>query len=65
VAPDISTIGKGIGERCCHLDDDCRCLIYDRRPDICRRHRPDDICLQVWAPTMEERVERYRRLFSL
>jgi hypothetical protein len=65
VAPDISTIGKGVGERCPHLDIDCRCSMYDQRPDICRRYRPDEICLQVCAPTLPERVERYRRLFSL
>jgi Fe-S-cluster containining protein len=65
VAPDISSIGKGVGERCRHLDTENRCGIYDRRPDICRCYRPDEICRQVFAPTLEERVDRYRTLFSL
>jgi hypothetical protein len=65
VAPDISSIGKGVGERCRHLDADNLCGIYELRPDICRRYRPDEICREVLAPTLEERVERYRRLFCL
>lgn len=65
VAPDISSIGKGVGERCRHLGEDLLCRIYEQRPDICRRHRSDEICFDVWAPTLEERVKRYCSLFSL
>lgn len=64
-APDIVSLNKMIGERCRHLDDSGLCSIYDQRPDVCRRYRPDEICLQIAAPTLEKRVERYLELFGL
>jgi len=65
VAPDISTLGKPVGNRCRHLADDLSCTIYTERPAVCRGYRPDEICQQIAAPTLTERVERYRVLFSL
>jgi Fe-S-cluster containining protein len=65
VAPDIAALDKPVGVRCPHLGDDLSCGIYDRRPDICRAHRPDEICRQVAAPTLEERRARYLALFGL
>jgi Fe-S-cluster containining protein len=65
VAPDISTLGKPAGQRCAHLGEDLRCTIYDRRPAVCRRYRPDEICLEIAAPTLEERVRKYAELFDI
>lgn len=65
VAPDISTLGKKVGERCRHLGDDEGCRIYPDRPQVCRGYRPDGICLAIAAPTLEERVARYLELFDL
>lgn len=64
VAPDISTLGKVEGERCRHLDQSLRCGIYAERPPVCRGYRPDGICLQIAAPTLDERVANYLRLFG-
>jgi len=63
-APDISTLGKPPGVPCRHLNEGF-CAIYDERPAVCRGYRPDEICRMVAAPTLEERVERYLRLFGL
>ncbi|MBJ6726601.1 YkgJ family cysteine cluster protein [Geomesophilobacter sediminis] len=65
VAPDISTLGKPAGERCVHLDDGLGCRIYDERPAVCRGYRPDAICQEIAAPTLETRVARYRELFGV
>ncbi|HJV67281.1 MAG TPA: YkgJ family cysteine cluster protein [Geomonas sp.] len=65
VAPDISTLGKGVGERCRHLLDSFQCGIYPERPEVCRGYRPDKICAQIAAPDLEERVAAYLALFGL
>ncbi|HWI40851.1 MAG TPA: YkgJ family cysteine cluster protein [Verrucomicrobiae bacterium] len=65
VAPDISTLGKPAGVRCPHLGEDGLCAAYDRRPPVCRGYRPDELCLQVAADTLEERVENYLALFGV
>jgi Fe-S-cluster containining protein len=65
VAPDIAALDKPVGVRCPHLGNDLLCGIYDSRPQICRDHRPDEICLRARAGTLEERVERYLALFGL
>ncbi|HJV33911.1 YkgJ family cysteine cluster protein [Geomonas sp.] len=65
VAPDISTLGKGVGKRCVHLSDGLQCGIYADRPAVCRGYRPDEICAAIAAPTLEERVAAYLKLFEL
>jgi Fe-S-cluster containining protein len=64
-APDITTLGKPPGARCQHLDEDGLCSIYGERPAVCRGYLPDGICLEIAAPTLAERVTRYRDLFDL
>ena len=53
VAPDISAVGKKVGERCRHLTEGLRCGIYEERPAVCRGYRPDEICSKIAAPTLE------------
>jgi len=65
VAPDISSLDKPLGERCPHLGDDLRCGDYAGRPAVCRGYRPDEICRAIAGGTLEERAERYLRLFDL
>jgi Fe-S-cluster containining protein len=65
VAPDISSLGKPVGIRCRHLGEDLRCGDYGGRPEVCRGYRPDELCRRIDAPTLEERVARYRALFDL
>ena len=65
VAPDIATLGKALGARCPHLGADNLCQVYESRPDICRRYQPDELCEQIAAPTLEERVRKYLALFGL
>lgn len=65
VAPDISTLAKGAGERCRHLTAAHSCAIYAERPAVCRGYRPDEICRKVAAPTLEERVAAYLSLFGI
>jgi len=65
VAPDISTLGKKRGERCRHLSDLLKCSVYAVRPAVCRGYRPDEICKSIAAPTLDERVLRYLRLFGM
>jgi Fe-S-cluster containining protein len=65
VAPDVTSLGKAAGVRCVHLMDDNKCEIYDDRPLVCRQYRADEICLQIDAPTLQERVARYQKLFGL
>jgi Fe-S-cluster containining protein len=65
VAPDISTLGKQAGERCRHLSDAFSCGIYRDRPAVCRGYQPDQICRSIAAPTLEQRVAGYLRLFDM
>ena len=65
VAPDIAALDKPIGVRCRHLTDELLCAIYGQRPAVCRAHRPDEVCLRVAAPTLEERRACYLVLFGL
>jgi len=65
VAPDISSIGKELGQRCQFLSDSFDCLIYHERPAVCRGYRPDEICAAIAAPTLEARVGGYLRLFEM
>ncbi len=64
-APDIKSLLKPLAIPCRFLDSSGLCAIYETRPDVCRSYRPDEICLQVAAPTLAERVKRYLRLFGL
>jgi hypothetical protein len=64
VAPDIAALGKALGVPCPHLQSDHLCGIYDRRPEVCRRYQADDLCHQIDAPTLEERVARYLAIFG-
>ncbi len=65
VAPDIGALDKPLGVRCPHLGSDNLCTVYDRRPEVCRRHAPDELCSAVAAPTLEERVAKYLAWFGL
>ena len=65
VAPDISTLSKPPGVRCRHLDDELRCRIYSERPAVCRGYRPDELCKQINALSLEERVNNYLGLFGI
>lgn len=64
-APDISSLGKPVGVACAHLLASGLCGIYDERPAVCRGYKSDDICRLIAAPTLNERVENYMRLFEL
>jgi Fe-S-cluster containining protein len=65
VAPDIAALDKPLGLRCPHLQDDNRCAVYERRPQICRDYQPDALCDAIAAPTLEERVQKYLSHFDL
>jgi uncharacterized protein len=64
VAPDISTLGKGVAERCRHLSEAFSCSIYDERPAVCRGYRPDELCRMIEGATLDERVARYLEIFG-
>ena len=64
-APDIATLGKPLGVRCRHLDENDLCEIYENRPAVCRGYLSDGICREIAAPTLAERVEIYLGLFDL
>ncbi|GAB4293920.1 MAG: hypothetical protein Fur0034_01370 [Desulfuromonadia bacterium] len=61
---DISTMRKPAGVRCRFLSMTNECSRYDQRPAVCRGYRLDELCGAIWAPTLEERVARYRSLFD-
>lgn len=65
MAPDIAALGKPVGVRCRHLDDGGLCGIYETRPAVCRGYRPDELCREIAAPTLAERVAKYRALFGV
>ncbi len=64
-APDITALGKPLGVRCRHLDENGLCAIYEERPAVCRGYRADWICREIIAPTLVQRVEKYLALFDL
>ncbi|MRR54861.1 MAG: YkgJ family cysteine cluster protein [Deltaproteobacteria bacterium] len=64
-APDISTLAKPVGVPCQYLDTEGKCRIYSKRPAVCRNYLPDEICEIIDAPTLEQRVTNYLRIFSL
>jgi uncharacterized protein len=65
VAPDISSLGKPLGVRCEHLLPDNLCAVYESRPRICRDYAADWLCERIAAPTLDERVDNYLRVFGL
>lgn len=65
MAPDIVTLGKPLGVRCRHLDENGLCAIYEERPAVCRGYLADWICREIAAPTLAQRVGKYLRLFEL
>lgn len=65
VAPDIAALGKPLGVRCPHLLPNNLCAVYENRPRICRDYQPDELCEQIAAPTLEERVHKYLAIFGL
>ena len=65
VAPDIAALDKPLGLVCPHLGPDSLCTIYESRPQVCRDYAPDDVCLKIEAPTLQERVDKYLALFGL
>ncbi len=65
VAPDIAALDKPLGVRCRHLTAENLCAIYERRPEICRAYRADELCERIQAPTLEERAAKYLELFQL
>ena len=65
VAPDIAALGKAIGVPCPNLQADNRCAIYADRPKVCRDYSADELCFAVDAPTLDERVAKYRAIFDL
>jgi Fe-S-cluster containining protein len=66
VAPDISSLGKPLGVRCEHLLPESNlCAVYENRPKICRDYQADWLCERIAAPTLDERVDNYLRLFDL
>jgi len=64
-APDISTLAKPVGVSCAHLEPSGLCGIYADRPAVCRGYRSDELCREIAAPTLEERVAKYRRIFDI
>lgn len=65
VAPDISSLRKPPGVRCRHLGEDHRCLDYERRPQVCRGYRPDELCSLIAAADLEGRVAKYLAIFGI
>ena len=65
VAPDIAALDKPLGVRCAHLTADNLCAVYEDRPQICRDYAADALCLEIAAPTLEERAARYLERFGL
>jgi len=65
VAPDIAALDKPLGLRCPHLGPGELCLVYESRPAVCRSYEADQLCREIEAPTLEERVTKYLRHFGL
>jgi hypothetical protein len=65
VAPDIAALGKALGQPCPHLLPDNRCGQYAQRPQVCRDYSADALCLEIDAPTLDERVAKYLAIFGL
>lgn len=65
VAPDIAALDKPLGLRCPHLGDDNLCRAYEQRPAVCRSYEADQLCKDIEAPTLEERVAKYLAHFKL
>jgi len=65
VAPDIAALDKPLGLRCPHLGPDSLCMAYEARPAVCRSYQADALCLEIAAPTLEERVAKYLAHFDL
>lgn len=65
VAPDIAVLDKPLGLVCPHLGPDNLCMVYDQRPSTCRNYQADQLCDEIAAPTLEERVQKYLAHFEL
>ncbi len=65
MAPDIAALDKPLGLRCPHLGADNLCAAYENRPAVCRSYAADELCLEIAAPTLDERVAKYLAHFDL
>jgi Fe-S-cluster containining protein len=65
VAPDIAVLDKPLGLVCPHLGPDFLCRVYEQRPSTCRNYQADQLCDDIAAPTLEERVQKYLAHFDL
>lgn len=65
VAPDIAALDKPLGLKCPHLGPDNLCTAYEARPAVCRSYEADALCVEIEAPTLEERVAKYLAHFEL
>lgn len=65
MAPDIAALDKPLGLRCPHLGADNLCTAYENRPAVCRSYSADALCVEIEAPTLEERVAKYLAHFEL
>jgi hypothetical protein len=65
IAQSISTIiygtgrGKAPGERCVHLSPENKCLIYTRRPPVCREFTPT---LELCGSSFDDAMANLKRL---
>ncbi len=65
MAPDIAALNKPLGKACSFLGADCRCTIYESRPNVCRSYEPDELCEHIAAATLRERTDLYLAFFGL
>jgi len=62
---DIEGIGKRAGERCDHLSEDNKCMIYENRPWGCRGYKPDELCTLVDGLSAEDKVRLFSKVYDV
>ena len=64
-AYDISSLKKPAGVSCVHLLPTGLCGDYENRPDVCRRFKPDEICLEIAPLSVDEKIKRIMEIYEL
>ena len=64
-AYDISTLKKPAGVPCVNLLSTGLCGDYENRPEVCRRFKPDEICLEIAPLSAENKIKRIMEIYEL
>ena len=65
IAYSISTLNKPSGTACIHLGGNGACTNYEKRPQVCRDFKPDELCIMISVLPLSQKVRLIREVYGL